>query len=112
MISIASLGHEIAAAVRGGQVSATEVVQVFLDRIAAVNGQLGAFTDVTAERARAKAAAIDAARARGETLGALAGMPFGVKNLFDIAGLPTLAGSKINREKAPAQADAVLVQRL
>ncbi len=112
MISIASLGHEIAAAVRAGQVSATEVVQVFLDRIAAVNGQLGAFTDVAAERALAKAAAIDAARARGESLGALAGMPFAVKNLFDIAGLPTLAGSKINREKAPAQADAVLVQRL
>jgi AtzE family amidohydrolase len=103
---------EIAAAVRSGAASAREVVRAALARIAARDGALGAFTDVTATRALAKADAVDAARARGEALGALAGAPFAVKNLFDIAGLPTRAGSKINRDLPPAAADATLVQRL
>ncbi len=112
MIDISSHGHEIAAAIRDGKVSAIQVLQQFLARIDAVNGQLGAFTAITAERARAKAAAIDTARGRGGDLGALAGVPFAVKNLFDIAGLATLAGSKINRQAKPAQQDATLIQRL
>jgi AtzE family amidohydrolase len=103
---------EIAAAVRSGAASAREVVQAALARIEARNEALGAFTDVTATRALAKADATDAARARGEALGPLAGAPFAVKNLFDIAGLPTRAGSKINRDLPPAGADATLVQRL
>src|SRR5262249_35355966 len=56
--------------------------------------------------------AVDNARLEGGELGPLAGVPFAVKNLFDIAGLPTLAGSKINREGAPAARDATLVARL
>ncbi|MEM1128950.1 MAG: AtzE family amidohydrolase, partial [Pseudomonadota bacterium] len=44
--------------------------------------------------------------------GPLAGVPFAVKNLFDVAGLPTRAGSKINRDRPPAAQDAVLVQRM
>jgi aspartyl-tRNA(Asn)/glutamyl-tRNA(Gln) amidotransferase subunit A len=103
---------EIAAAVKSGAVSAREVVTAALSRIEARNGALGAFTDVTAARARAKADAIDAARAKGEALGALAGAPFAAKNLFDIAGLPTRAGSKINRDLPPAKQDATLVERL
>ena len=81
-------------------------------RIEARNAALGAFTDVTTARALARADAIDAARARGETLGPLAGAPFAVKNLFDVAGLPTRAGSKINRDRPPAEKDATLVARL
>ena len=73
---------------------------------------LNAFTDVTADRARARAAAIDAERAAGHPVGPLAGVPFAVKNLFDVAGLPTRAGSAINRERPPATRDAVLVTRL
>src|SRR5216684_3616931 len=61
---------------------------------------------------RASAEAIDAARASGRRLGPLVGVPFAVKNLFDIAGLPTLAGSKINRTRAPAARDAALIERL
>jgi 1-carboxybiuret hydrolase len=102
----------IAAAVKKGAVSAREIARQALDRIGARNGALGAFTDVTAKRALAKADAIDTARARGESLGSLAGAPFAVKNLFDIEGLPTRAGSKINRDHAPATADATLVTRL
>ena len=102
----------IAQAVKTGAASAVEVTRAALRRIEARNGALGAFTDVTADRALAAAKAIDAARERGDELGPLAGAPFAVKNLFDLAGLPTRAGSKINRERAPAAKDAFLVSRL
>ena len=104
--------EEIAGAVRSGEVGAREVVEAALARIAARNPALNAFTDVTAERALAKADALDSARANGETLGPLAGAPIAVKNLFDVKGLPTRAGSKINRDHAPAAADATLIRRL
>ena len=102
----------IAAAIRTGAVSAREIAQETLDRIEARNGALGAFTDMTATRALAKADAIDTARARGTNLGPLAGAPFAVKNLFDIAGLPTRAGSKINRDRPPSKVDATVIARL
>ncbi|QTL01604.1 AtzE family amidohydrolase [Aquabacter sp. L1I39] len=104
--------HEIAAAVKSGQVSARAVLEASLQRIAALEPQVNAFTDVTTERARAKADAVDAARAAGHELGRLAGVPFAVKNLFDIAGLPTRAGSLINRTHSPATQDSTLVERL
>ena len=91
---------EIAAAVASGKTNALAVTEAALARIADRNKALNAFTAVTAERARAKARAIDADRAAGRPLGPLAGVPFAVKNLFDVAGLPTLAGSKINRDRA------------
>src|SRR5262249_55391297 len=103
---------EIAAAVCDGRTSAAAVVRAALARIAKHDRVLNAFTAVTAERALAKAAAIDAERARGRRLGALAGVPFAVKNLFDVAGLPTLAGSKINRDRPPAQKDSPLIEKL
>ncbi len=102
----------IAEAVKTGARSAREIAQETLNRIEARNSALGAFTDVTATRALAKADVIDAARARGIGLGPLAGAPFAVKNLFDIQGLPTRAGSKINRDRAPATQDATLLTRL
>ena len=103
---------EIAADVGAGRTSATSVVEGALARIKERNPTLNAFTAVTAERALAKARAIDAQRAAGKPLGPLAGVPFAVKNLFDVAGLPTLAGSKINRDRPPAKADAPLIARL
>ena len=102
----------IAAAVRSGRASAREVTQAALARIETRNAALGAFTDVTKVRALARADAIDAARTRGDGLGPLAGAPFAVKNLFDVEGLPTRAGSKINRDRPPAEKDASLVVRL
>src|SRR4051812_2326926 len=91
-----------AAAVANGKVRAAEVIEATLARIAVVDRKLNTFTDVTAERARKRAAAVDAAVAAGRHPGPLAGVPFAVKNLIDIAGLPTLAGSKINRSHPPA----------
>ncbi len=101
-----------ASAVRSGERSAVDVVTESLERIAAVDSGLNAFTDVLPERALARAETIDRARIRGAATGPLAGVPFAVKNLFDVEGLPTRAGSKINRDRPPAVADATLVQRL
>jgi len=103
---------ELAAAVADGRASAAAVVGAALARIAKLDRVLNAFTAVLEARAFAKAEAIDAARASGRRLGPLVGVPFAVKNLFDIAGLPTLAGSKINRTRAPAARDAALIERL
>jgi aspartyl-tRNA(Asn)/glutamyl-tRNA(Gln) amidotransferase subunit A len=103
---------EIAGAVCSGEIRAAEVVEAALARIHSGNSAINAFTAVTEKRARSRAAALDKARSSGRPLGPLAGVPFAVKNQFDIAGLPTLAGSKINRESAPAKRDATLVTRL
>lgn len=104
--------HVIADQVRRGQATAVAVTRLFLDRIAAYNPLVNAYTDVLAQRALHDAAAIDERKARGMQLGPLAGVPFAVKNLFDVRGLPTRAGSLINRERAPALRDAVLIERL
>ncbi len=112
MTPIEMQGADIARRVREGSLSALAVAEAHLAQIAARNPTLNAFTDVTRERALAKAKSIDARRAAGETLGVLAGVPFAVKNLFDVAGLPTRAGSKINRDRAPASADGALLARL
>jgi AtzE family amidohydrolase len=101
-----------ATAIKVGDISAKAVVSAALERITARNEAFNCFTAVTAETALADAERIDNAIARGETLGALAGVPFAVKNLFDIAGLTTLAGSKINAENPPATKDATAVARL
>lgn len=103
---------EIAKAVAGGKTSALAVTEAALARIAQHDKVLNSFTDVTADRARAKARAIDADIAAGKKVGPLAGVPFAVKNLFDVAGLPTRAGSKINRDLAPAKRDATLIERM
>ena len=84
----------IARAVNGGKLSALSVTEAALARIKRHDPVLNSFTDVTADRARAKARAIDAAVAAGQNGGPLAGVPYAVKNLFDVQGLPTRAGSK------------------
>ncbi|AHY55279.1 AtzE family amidohydrolase [Bradyrhizobium japonicum] len=103
---------DIAKAVAGGKMSALDATEAALARIKQHDTVLNSFTDVTADRARAKARAIDADIAAGKEVGPLAGVPFAVKNLFDVAGLPTRAGSKINRDLAPAKRDATLIERM
>jgi AtzE family amidohydrolase len=100
------------AAIRAGERSAVEIVQETLERIAAGNSAINAFTTVTEKRALADAAAVDANRTAGRDPGPLAGVPFAVKNLYDIAGVATVAGSVIDRDRAPAPRDAALVRRL
>jgi 1-carboxybiuret hydrolase len=104
----------IAAAVRAGTVSARSVAEASLARITATDGRVNAFTDRTAVRALAEADALDARLAAGDARTAalpLLGVPYAVKNLFDVAGLTTLAGSKIERGQPPARRDALLVER-
>jgi 1-carboxybiuret hydrolase len=103
---------EIARAVASGKLSALGVTDAALARIAKQDPILNSFTDVTADRARAKARAVDAAVAAGQNAGPLAGVPFAVKNLFDVQGLPTRAGSKINRDLAPSPRDSTLIERM
>jgi len=102
----------LAAAVRNGEHRAEQVLDACLARIDATDPRVNAFTDRSFDRARREARAIDARRARGEPLPALAGVPYAVKNLFDVEGLTTRAGSKVLLGEPPATADAVLVQRL
>lgn len=102
----------IAVAVREGKVKAVEVTQAALQRIAARDRELNCFTTVTAEAALADAERIDHEVAQGKNPGLLAGVPFAAKNLFDVAGITTLAGAKINAENSPATQDATAVARL
>jgi len=96
--------------VREGELAAADVVLSSLDRIEATDARVNAFTTRLAERARKHAELLDKHPKRSKL--SLAGVPFAVKNLYDIAGLPTLAGSKIERDTPPARRDAVLVRRL
>ena len=103
---------EIASAVGEGRATAVATVEAALARIETRDGRYNSFTAITADRALAKARALDAAIAGGEPVPPLAGVPFAVKNLFDIEGLPTVAGSKINRDRPPPAVDSLLIQRL
>jgi aspartyl-tRNA(Asn)/glutamyl-tRNA(Gln) amidotransferase subunit A len=98
--------HEIAQRVRTGDVSAEEVVAHHLDRIEA-RPELNAFITVDRERALADARSL----AQAGRLGALAGVPFAPKDLFDTAGLRTTYGSALFRDHVPTRT-ATAVQRL
>ena len=107
----------IADAVRERRVSAAAVIEASLAQIERTDGIVNAFTDRTFERARRRAAQLDARLAARDADAAVAGLPllgvpFAVKNLFDVAGLTTRAGSKIERDKPPAERDGLLVERL
>jgi AtzE family amidohydrolase len=104
--------QEIAQAVASGKTTALAAAEAALARIARHDSVLNSFTDVTAERARTTARAVDAAIASGQKVGPLAGVPFAVKNLFDVQGLATRAGSRINRDLAPSSRDATLIERM
>ncbi len=114
---------QMAAAVRQGDVSARELLTASLARIEATDARVNAFTCQTQERAFAEADAVDARRSAlvkqghgqaqlRDPLGPLAGVPYAVKNLYDIVGEVTLAGSVINRSHPPAGSDAFLVKQM
>lgn len=100
-----------AEAVRRGDISAAELVDSHLDRIADVNPQVNAVTQLMAERAREAAARTDLRRAAGEELGPLAGVPFTVKETTAVEGVPTTMGIARFRDLV-ATADAPPVARL
>jgi amidase len=106
-----STASEIAAAIRARQVSALEVVEMYLGRIARLNPQLNAICTLTADDARARARLADQAIARGESWGPLHGVPLVIKDCFETAGVRTTAGFPPLDDYVP-QRDAVTVARL
>ncbi|UQA92685.1 amidase [Streptomyces halobius] len=100
-----------AAAVRDGEVTAVELVDAHLERIAEANPAVNAVTQLLTDRARADAAAVDLRRAAGDELGPLAGVPFTVKETTDIEGVPTTYGAERFRDSV-ARTDAPPVSRL
>jgi 1-carboxybiuret hydrolase len=103
---------EIALQIRRGQRSAVEVLRQTRELIEAGDARLNCFTERTFERAHREATQIDALRAQGAVLPPLAGVPYAAKNLFDIEGVVTLAGAKLNAANPPARSDAALVSRM
>ena len=103
---------EIAEGVAAGRLRAVEVIGEALGEIARRNPALNAFTLVLADDAMSAAKRLDAAIAGGDVPGPLAGVPFAAKNLFDIEGVTTLAGSIIRRGEPAAGRDAPLIARL
>jgi aspartyl-tRNA(Asn)/glutamyl-tRNA(Gln) amidotransferase subunit A len=103
--------RESARKVRAGEVSARELVQQALDRVEATQGDLNTFVHLDAEGSLAAADVVDRARAAGEPLGPLAGVPFGVKDLEDCIGMPTTRGSRWYADAPPATRDDLHVER-
>ncbi|MCC7540027.1 MAG: Asp-tRNA(Asn)/Glu-tRNA(Gln) amidotransferase subunit GatA [Deltaproteobacteria bacterium] len=102
---------ETAEEVARGGVSAVEVAKAAIARIAARDRELGAFLYVDAEGALAEAAEVDRRRARGESLGALAGVPVALKDVLCTRGIPTTSGSRVLEGWIPPY-DATVVTRL
>ena len=102
---------ELGALVTGGEVSAVEVAQAHLDRIAAVEPRVNAFLHVDAETTLRQAREVDARRAAGEDLGPLAGVPIAHKDVFTTTDMPTTAGSRILEGYRPPY-DATVTRRL
>ena len=104
--------QSIARLVTRGEVSVRTIIDEYLRRIEKYNPQINAYTTVLNERAQKTADAADERLASGAKPRLLEGVPIAVKNLYDIKGVTTLAGSKINADNVPAKHDALLVQRL
>ena len=103
--------HELAAMIRRRELKAAELMSATIERLEKVDPKLNAFVTLRAEQALDDARAVDEKLAHREEVGPLAGLPFGVKDLEDAAGLPTTFGSKPFKNNMPA-ADSVQVARL
>ena len=106
-LSITELGRRL----RSGELSPVALTEALLDRIEDLDGALGAFQLVSRDRALAAASAAHSALAAGQDLGPLHGIPYAAKDLFDVRGLPTTAGTHLLAENV-ASADAAVVARL
>lgn len=97
---------------RSGELSAVALIQAMLARIAETEPVIHAFVEVLAESALAGAARADADLAAGRDHGPLQGIPVGVKDIYDLAGVPTRCGSRLRQHAAPAEHDSEAVRRL
>jgi aspartyl-tRNA(Asn)/glutamyl-tRNA(Gln) amidotransferase subunit A len=102
---------ELASQLRAGALSPVKLAEATLDRIGALDGHLRAFIAVTRERALAEAQAAEILLRRGHDLGPLQGIPYAAKDLYDVAGVPTTAGTRL-LAKATAARDCAVVRKL
>ena len=102
---------ELAAMLRSGEITPTGLTKHFIERIEKLNGPLNAFNLVTADRAMAEAKSAEVLLAAGRDLGPLHGVPYGVKDIYDVAGLPTTAGSQ-TLNSAPKKEESEVTRRL
>ncbi|MDE0944698.1 MAG: amidase [Alphaproteobacteria bacterium] len=103
---------EAATLIRSGDLSPVDYVQSMLDRIASHDGQLDSFLRVLGDSALEEAALAERAVKAGGKLGPLHGIPFGLKDIVDAAGLPTTAHSQILAQQPPKKDDAVVARHL
>lgn len=103
---------ELTLLIKERKITSVELTSYFLERIRNLNPTLKAYSLICDDRALKKAQQIDKIIKNGGKLGPLAGVPFAVKNLFDIKGNVTLAGSKINYNNKVAKQDATLIRRM
>jgi aspartyl-tRNA(Asn)/glutamyl-tRNA(Gln) amidotransferase subunit A len=103
--------HEMSQALASGEITSVELTQLHFDRIAQVDSDVHAFLYLDHEGALAQASAVDKARANGEKVGPLAGVPLALKDVMVQKGIPTTAGSKILEGWRPPY-DATLVTKL
>ena len=104
--------HDIQRALASGELSAKEIARHTLENIARVNPQINAWTHISEKRMLAEAENIDTLRREKKPLPALAGVPYAVKNLFDVAGHTTLAGAQLLSDRPAAVADSWAVRQL
>src|SRR5687768_6811494 len=95
----------------GGEISAVEVTEAFLDRIEKTDGEIGAFLSVEADKALLKARRVDEKREQGLPLGVLAGLPIGIKDVICTKGMPTTCGSRMLENFIPPY-DAHVIEKL
>ncbi len=110
-LNVDSTARHMAAAIRDRAISARELLDLHLTRIAERNPQLNAIVSLDEERARAGAAAADEVTARGDELGPLHGLPFAFKDTHDVAGWRTTYGSPLFADHVP-DADELVVERV
>ena len=96
---------------RGRQLSPVELIDAYLERIGKIDPRLNSYVTVFSKDARADALRAEAAFARGEFRGSLHGVPLALKDLFDLAGKPTGANTRVLEGRIP-EANALLVDRL
>src|SRR5215831_5230654 len=102
---------ELAPRLRERQLSPVELTEAYLQRIERLDGQLNSFIRVLPDEARAAARAAETEIGRGDWRGPLHGVPLGIKDLFDVAGVPNTLGSKVLLDNVPTT-DATVVKRL
>jgi amidase len=102
---------ELTSALRSGEITSVELLNLYYDRIQNYNGDINAVVAMDMEAARIRAAEADKARAQGQVWGPLHGLPMTVKDVFEVVGMPTTSGDPKLKHYIPER-NAIAVQRL